>query len=180
MTNYSQWLPYLAYVFIMMIGIGVLTDRKRTSGQLITIITFGIYLVIVGYLTLTPTSYAFGNVPTMKPFWVGKAPTNPIPFRGIEMDFYLNILMMVPMGIYLKLLFKINVRQMIITGFLIGMGIESTQFVLDTFLQMSRWIDINDIITNAGGVVIGYSLVLLLEYSPFKRIVNYFSIRNLM
>lgn len=180
MTNYSQWLPYLAYVFIVMIGIGVLTDRKRTSGQLITIITFGIYLAIVGYLTLTPTSYAFGSVPTMKPIWVGNAPTNPIPFRGIEMDFYLNILMMVPMGIYLKLLFKINVRQMIITGFLIGIGIESTQFILDTFLQMSRWIDINDIITNAGGVVIGYLVVLLLEDSPFKRIVNYFSIKKLM
>ncbi|WP_179211701.1 VanZ family protein [Secundilactobacillus pentosiphilus] len=142
--------------------------------------TFGIYLAIVGYLTLTPTSYAFGNVPTMKPFWVGNAPTNPIPFRGIEMDFYLNILMMVPMGIYLKLLFKINVRQMIATGFLMGVGIESTQFILDTFLQMSRWIDINDILTNAGGVVIGYLLVLLLEGSPFRRIVNYFSIRNLM
>lgn len=180
MTNYSQWLPYLAYVFIIMIGIGVLTGQKRTFGQLITIVTLGIYLAVVGYLTLTPTSYGFGEVATMRPFWVGNAPTNPIPFRGIEIDFYLNILMMVPLGVYLKLLFKVNFRQAMVAGLLIGIGIETTQFILDSFLHMSRWIDINDVITNAGGVVIGYSIVLFLQYSPLKRIVSYFSIQNLL
>lgn len=179
MTNYSQWLPYLAYVFLVMIGIGTLAGQKRTVGQMVTIVTFGVYLAIVGYLTLTPTSYAFGNVPTMRPFWVGNAPTNPIPFRGIEIDFYLNILMLVPMGVYLKLLCKADFRQIAIIGVLIGLSIESTQFILDSFLQMSRWVDINDIITNAGGVVIGYSLVLLLQHSPLKKLVRYFSISTL-
>lgn len=177
MTNDVQWLPYLAYVFMVMIGIGVLVDRKRTLGQMITIVTFGFYLAVVGYLTLTPTSYGFGSVPTMQPFWVGNAPTNPIPFRGIEMDFYLNILMMVPMGVYLKLLSKVNFRQVAELGLLIGLGIESAQFLLDSFLQLSRWVDINDVITNAGGVIIGYVIVLILQYSPLKRIVSYFSLR---
>ncbi|GAX01540.1 VanZ family protein [Secundilactobacillus silagei] len=179
MTNDVQWLPYLAYVFMVMIGIGVLVDRKRTLGQMMTIVTFGFYLAVVGYLTLTPTSYAFGSVPTMKPFWVGNAPTNPIPFRGIEMDFYLNILMMVPMGVYLKLLSKANFRQIVGLGFLIGIGIESTQFLLDSFLQLSRWVDINDVITNAGGVIIGCVVILFLQHSPLKRIVSYFSLRRL-
>lgn len=178
MINYSQWLPYLAYIFIMMIGIGILTGQKRTLGQMVTIVTFGIYLAVVGYLTLTPTAYAFGNGPTMKPYWVGSAPTNPIPFRGIELDFYLNILMLVPMGVYLKLLFKTNFKQIVAIGILIGLGIESTQFVLDSFLNMSRWIDVNDMMTNATGVVIGYVIVWVLLHSPLKRLVSFFSVKH--
>ena len=158
--------------------VGVLIDRKRTLGRLITIVTFGI-LIIVGYLTLTPTSYGFGSGPTMKPFWVGNAPTNPIPFRGIEMDFYLNILMTVPLGVYLKLLSKSTFHQIIGLGLLVGVGIESTQFILDSFLQLSRWIDINDVMTNACGIIVGYLLVAVLQHSPLKRLVGYFSLKQL-
>lgn len=83
------------------------------------------------------------------------------------------------MGVYLKLLSKANFRQIVGLGFLIGIGIESTQFLLDSFLQLSRWVDINDVITNAGGVIIGCVVILFLQHSPLKRIVSYFSLRRL-
>lgn len=176
MSNNSQWLPYIAFVFAVLIGVTVLVGRNRRIGQLITIVTFGVYLIVVGYLTLTPTSYAYGVVPTMTPVWVGNVPTNPVPFRGIEFDFYLNIIMMVPMGVYLGLLRKSRHTHIIWAGIMIGIGIESTQFILDSFLNMSRWVDINDVITNAFGVVIGYLLIFLLRHSPLWRVIRYFSL----
>lgn len=178
MTNFTQWLPYIAYVFVVLVGMGLLTSKKRTAGQLITIVTFGVYLTVVGYLTLTPTSFAYGIVPTMEPVWVGTVPTNPIPFRGIELDFYMNILMMIPMGVYFGLFRQRSTWQITLIGVLIGTSIESTQFVLDMALHMSRWVDINDVITNAAGVVVGYLAVMLLKHSPFKRVVRFFSLNK--
>ncbi|WP_082405150.1 VanZ family protein [Secundilactobacillus similis] len=90
-------------------------------------------------MTLTPTSFAYGIIPTMEPVWVGVVPTNPIPFRGIELDFYMNIVMMVPMGVYLALFKKWSGWRILLIGVLMGTAIESTQFVLDTVLHMSRW-----------------------------------------
>lgn len=174
----AQWLPYLAYVLAVLIGMGVLTSRRRGAGELVTIVTLGIYLTVVGYLTLTPTSFAYGIIPTMEPVWVGVVPTNPIPFRGIELDFYMNIVMMVPMGVYLALFKKWSGWRILLIGILMGTAIESTQFVLDTVLHMSRWVDINDVMTNAAGVVIGYYAVALLKRTPFRRVVQFFMVKR--
>nr|WP_246147697.1 VanZ family protein [Secundilactobacillus folii] len=172
-------MPYLVFVIILFSGLGMLMRHRRGFGQMITIISFGIYLAVVGYLTLTPTSYAFGVVPTMTPFWVGHVPTNPIPFRGIEMDFYLNILMMIPMGVYLALLRPTRQHHVILSGIAIGITIEGTQFILDTFVNLSRWVDINDVITNAFGVVIGYFVIIVLRHSPLRRVIHFFSLKRL-
>lgn len=173
-----QWMPYLVFVLAVIISLSIAIRVRHAMGQLVTLISFGIYLIVVGYLTLTPTSYGFGIIPTMTPFWIGNVPTNPIPFRGIEMDFYLNIMMMIPMGVYLGLFRPSGSWRILLSGLAIGVGIESCQFLLDTFLGLSRWVDINDIITNAAGVVIGYTAVMALIHSPFKRLVQFFSLER--
>lgn len=176
MTIMIKWLPYMIYTLVVAFGTIMVAGQRRRFGQRVTLLTFGVYMIVVGFLTLTPTSYAFGVIATMDPVWVGNVPTNPFPLRGVTLDFYLNVLMTVPMGVYLGLFKKWRPSQILIAGLVMGSAIESTQFVLDFVVHLSRWVDINDVLTNAAGVIVGYGLVMLLKHSPLKRLVQFFAL----
>ncbi|WP_162253156.1 VanZ family protein [Secundilactobacillus kimchicus] len=177
MMELTKWIPYLAWVMVVLIGIGLATGKKRQSGELITIVTLGVYLVVVGYLTLTPTSYAFGEVPTTNPVWVGPVPTNPFPFSGLSLDFYLNVVMMIPMGVYAALVTNWRNSRIFLASVLIGLGIEMIQFMIDWLFGLARWVDINDVLTNMVGFLIGYGVLTILQETPFKRVVDWFTVK---
>ncbi|WP_243685813.1 hypothetical protein [Lentilactobacillus rapi] len=63
--------------------------------QLITVISAVSYVMVVGYLTLAPTSNAFVTDQQVAPMMIDKAPVNLIPFWSTSADFYQNVLMMI-------------------------------------------------------------------------------------
>ncbi|GLB46359.1 hypothetical protein WR164_03380 [Philodulcilactobacillus myokoensis] len=75
-----------------------------------------------------------------------------------------------PVGVLLLLIDKHKVKFRLVLSLGIGIGcfIEATQFVLDNTVNgFLRYVDINDVISNALGVVLGYYALMI-----FFKIVN--------
>lgn len=127
---------------------------------------FIIYLVTVGILCFAPTLPLV--IPTSEPvpyIYVGNAPFIYLPFAELtHLDFYLNIVMTLPFGVFIALLRqkKWTSVKVLGTGLAVGATIELTQLILDNLELTSRWIDVNDILANAAGLCLGYAIIALL------------------
>ncbi len=83
-----------------------------------------------------------------------------LPFALYSMGSFLNIIMTIPAGIYLGILFHkhLNWFLVVIAAGMTGLFNEGTQLVLDVLMNIQRTVDITDVITNACGVIAGYIL----------------------
>ncbi|MDF7639821.1 VanZ family protein [Lactobacillus sp. ESL0791] len=133
-----------------------------------------IFIGTVGYLCFSP------NLPINLPadnhqishIIIGKALVAYVPFQEIDqLGFWLNILMAVPLGIIIAVITKYQWKLKLLTliGIVFGCLIELTQFILDNLLLAHRWVDINDVIANSLGFIIGYSLIKLINAKLFSK-----------
>lgn len=118
-------------------------NLKRTLLYMI----FGFYLVAVLFLVGFP-SLAFIRLDFS---------INVIPFVNMPADVRntcLNVVMFVPLGIFLPVLWDKyrNIKSTMLVAFCMTVGIEISQFF------SYRATDINDIITNIAGALVGYLL----------------------
>lgn len=170
-----KWLPYFIEMTGLLVWLKSLLPRlsKLTRWQMLTLISAAVYLIVVGYLTLAPTSYAFVTDQEVAPLMVGTAPVNLVPFWSTTADFYQNVVMMLPMGVYIGLMVpQFNWRGVVVAGGLISIAIETMQFFLDLTVGLSRWVDINDVITNTLGVLVGWLILKLLQFTILNPIIN--------
>ena len=86
-----------------------------------------------------------------------------IPFRVDELSFALNVVMFLPFGVLLPLLRSgaDSVRGMLVRAVCASAGIELTQFVLGLTLGSRRTVDINDLIANGAGGLLGLLVLRL-------------------
>ena len=109
------------------------------------------YIIFILYLTAMCFLVGFPSVTGIKIGWS----YNFIPFYGMLNDItnsYLNVLLFIPLGIFVPCLWP-EYRSMMKTvglGLMTSLGIEILQIF--TF----RATDINDVITNVAGTMIGY------------------------
>lgn len=89
-------------------------------------------------------------------------------------QYVLNIIMTVPFGILLPLLIpKINFKKTVLYTFLFSLSIETTQLLMCLIFKANAWFfDIDDLITNTLGGVIGYLLYLIFQKILFKIIAR--------
>lgn len=83
-----KWLPYFIEMTGLLVWLKSLLPRlsKLTRWQMLTLISAAVYLIVVGYLTLAPTSYAFVTDQEVAPLMVGTAPVNLVPFFAFLND----------------------------------------------------------------------------------------------
>lgn len=123
---------------------------------------FAIYLCCVAAVTGLPTLYyGFGFAPTI----------NLIPFHHFlqdTMQFLLNILMFIPLGIFLPLLWDRfqSLKETAGFGFLLSLLIEISQ------LFCYRTTDLNDLFMNTLGAVLGWVLWKRLLQKSFRISVS--------
>ena len=74
------------------------------------------------------------------------------PFDGVGIGYFLNIIMCMPLGFLLPLIWKEcrNLKRITVTGLLFSAVIEASQ------LLNFRATDIDDLTANVGGTIIGY------------------------
>ncbi|ANK60330.1 VanZ family protein [Loigolactobacillus backii] len=169
-----QWLPLvLAVVAGFYISPKILSGKK-TVGQKITLLALVIYLISLVALCLVP---AFYSVSTHQASYiiVGRAIVIYRPFQDLDLEYWLNAAMTLPLGILLTLIYRLNWRQLIMIGFLTSLFIETSQFILDQLVNLQRTADIDDLITNTVGVVIGGLVVYGLKKTRLRRFVSWFS-----
>ena len=120
-----------------------------------------LYVVFVLYMVALTTMVLFKYG-----FETGLGSLNFIPFQWITypqgMQFknvFGNITFFVPLGLFLPLMFrKMNAGKTVLTGFLLSLFFEIVQYVTDT-----GGADVDDLILNTCGVVLGALFFLLLK-----------------
>ncbi|MFZ3579654.1 VanZ family protein [Virgibacillus sp. DJP39] len=81
----------------------------------------------------------------------------------------LNVLLTIPFGFGLPFIIKTNFKRIVISGILVGFFLETLQLIIFLFIGYTfRLVDVNDIIFNFSGVVIGYFI--------FKRFMILFKL----
>lgn len=158
-------LPIYLYLALIVIWFVRQIGRQKKGRQILVLALSFVYFAALGFVCFGPQLQVDLASGTMKPIWVGPVPTNPIPFRGFGWDVLLNVVLTLPIGIFLVLFLtrKITWRKVLLTGFLVGIGIELIQFGLDWVLPLKRWVDINDVLMNTLGVIIGWFLIRLVQ-----------------
>ena len=142
----------LYYLFLRTI------NKKQTSLHTMAIFVFCYYLF--GILTVTGVGFTKSVIFSPNISYV--------PFIGMitgPIDTMLNIILFVPMGLFLPLLYKKynSIKAVALTGLMFSVSVE--------IVQMFGWgsSDINDLITNTIGACLGYLIYkLLLKALPNK------------
>jgi len=125
----------------------------------ITKILFGVYILLLIWIILFKTSFSVSEFIALSKM----RSISLIPFYyPTEVNFHLreviaNILIFVPLGIYLKML-DTNSKKVILYGFVFSILLEISQFVFKIGAC-----DITDVITNTLGTILGVSGYILLE-----------------
>ncbi|TAJ49184.1 MAG: VanZ family protein [Herbiconiux sp.] len=125
---------------VTLVGVGVLVIRRRSIGAALALGT--VWAVSVAFMTLRPGSGLGMRVNLV-----------PLAFdgRGSAIDAVLNVGVFVPLGIVL-VLGGVRLGPAFLIGLVTTGTIEVTQYLLD----VGRTADINDIITNTTGALVGW------------------------
>lgn len=116
-------------------------------------------LYALGVLVLTlPFPRRRGFHPDLPPWWTE---IHWIPFWVDATSMTLNIVMFVPFGILVPLLWRwaAPARRLGWLAFSTSLSIELTQLIFLITLDVPRTVDVNDLIANTGGALIGLWLL---------------------
>jgi glycopeptide antibiotics resistance protein len=95
---------------------------------------------------------------------------NLTPFVDVIKDpigIVLNVALFVPLGVLLPLVARVDsVRRVVLYGFAISLGIELVQFIGDITVSGGRVADVDDLIGNVLGTLIGYGIFRLVTAIP--------------
>lgn len=157
-----RWIPLLVVLTIASISglyiIKTVTDLEKRQFSLISLI----YLTLLGTILFTPVSFDGASVYVMS---AGIGQVNLHQLDIFDVGFVENIILTIPLGFLIKQNFShTSIISMAISGFMIGSGIETMQYYLSHIFLINRTSDINDVLANALGIVIGAILMMIYEY----------------
>ena len=86
--------------------------------------------------------------------------------------------MTVPAGIYWYLLStRHDLKSVLLFGILLGISIETMQFLCDLFFHVERFVDIDDVITNTAGVLVGFYTMVILKTTVLAGWISQLTIK---
>ena len=175
MFTINSWtilVPIFVLLLLAMIILAKFKKLKYTYLQYALITTFVIYLLSVIHLILFPIDVNIGLYANQAPWY---SSINFIPIITIDLKtFILNIVMLVPFGMYLPLINSKfdSTKKVARMAVIISLSIEILQSIISVTLGNGRTSDINDIIANTLGAVVGYILInKLMKFNLFKNIL---------
>ena len=141
-----------------------------TRGRLITATIGVLYGLGVIALTVFPIRPRPPGYWTGEPWWTV---FHWIPFDVDAPSFVLNVIMFVPFGLLLPLLRRTAdaVGRMAAAAACASAGIEITQLVIGLTLGSRRTVDVNDLIANTAGALLGLLVLRLAVPAPEHRTV---------
>jgi glycopeptide antibiotics resistance protein len=107
-------------------------------------------------------------------YWTGEPWWTVIHWVPGDVDlpsFVLNVIMFVPYGVLVPLLWRSAdaARRLALAGAATSLGIELTQLVLGLTLGSRRTVDVNDLIANTAGALLGLLILRLALPRPAHR-----------
>ncbi|MFF5899361.1 VanZ family protein [Streptomyces argenteolus] len=136
-------------------------NKRRALLQLAA----AVYVAAVLSLTVFPLNVTWGEYANQAS-WVGQI--NPVPLLTADVTMIPNVIMMVPAGFLLPLLFRHATswsRAALMTA-AASLFLEAAQLLSYIVLNNGRSVDINDVLANTLGGIAGYALVTLALRAP--------------
>ena len=147
-----------------------------TPLRLVTAWAMGCYLVMVLAVTLFPLQVAFGDYANHASLL---SQANVIPLVTIDpRTFVLNVVMTVPLGVLLPLVWPVRrLRRLIGLALAFSASVEVVQFLTNVLLSSGRTADVNDLAANTLGAVAGFLMLrCLCRFAVVDRMANRFRI----
>ncbi|WP_227013473.1 VanZ family protein [Paenibacillus psychroresistens] len=147
---------------------------KRVKKQPLELLeaAFVFYLLFVIYFVFIPIDVNLGIYSSNSPWYNS---IHPVPFINNDIpSFTLNMIMMVPLGFFLPLLYSRvrTVKNALKIGLFTSLGIEVAQLIMAITLSSSRTSDINDLIANSLGCAIGFILIKqIMKVDMFNKLI---------
>jgi glycopeptide antibiotics resistance protein len=163
-----EFLPYP-----LLVGLGILlmllfhlSRRKKSISYLFFFSFFWVYMLIVAGMTIFPIPL---NIDVRTPLSgiLSRINLKPLYFGGlfslhthvILQQLIGNVLLTIPFGFGINFLTRIKARRFPWVALGTGLAIELSQLVVSLGIGAAyRGVDINDVLLNAVGVLIGYAL----------------------
>lgn len=156
-------------VGVVVVWLLALAHRRALSpGRALTVLVASAYAVGVVSVTFFPWRLPFGTTDDVvvgggvPPLGTSggvalRSLLNVVPLVTIDpASFLLNIVMTLPLGLLLPLLVRVrSVAGVASVGLLVSATIEVGQGVGDVLLGMNRTVDVNDLVANVTGTVLG-------------------------
>ncbi|SFC85422.1 VanZ family protein [Bacillus sp. UNCCL81] len=176
MFTINSWYILIPLFLLTVLYIIVAPNIKRKKygiSQYFLLFTFVFYIFCVIHLVFFPIDVNIG-IYANQTKWYNTI--NFIPVLTIDFfTFVLNIIMFVPLGVYLFFIGRKNftVKQTAKTGFILSLVIEIIQMIIRIMLGSGRSSDINDLLANIIGAIVGY-LIIKNKYK-IKKVKNVFT-----
>jgi glycopeptide antibiotics resistance protein len=134
----------------------------------LTVTILSLYAVSVVAVTIFPIRVRPAAYWTGEPWWTV---LRWVPFEVDVPSFVLNVIMFLPLGVLLPLLRPAldSVRRLALAAVSASLTIEVTQFVLGIVVGSRRTVDVNDLIANTAGALLGLVILRLAVPSPVHR-----------
>ncbi|WP_158095069.1 VanZ family protein [Gottfriedia luciferensis] len=164
---HGGWILYGSIILLLMILFVLKVKYKKHIMYLFFFTIMYIYLCTVINYTQFPI-YALPSLRKMVGLHVW-ANLNLVPLLNLtKQDFVtsiLNVLMTIPFGFGLPFITKSTYKKIVVAGLLIGVISESLQGIIGLLNRYTlRIVDINDVIFNFTGTLIGFCLFKMISY----------------
>ena len=155
----------LAILIVTLIGLWI---QGRSLFHLFFCAVFGIYFIGVASVVIFPIHIPENDLPfhyklqlNLSPFNFGSCDFLFLCLRNI----YLNILLTMPFGFGISFIIKFKSWIVFLLAIAVGLIFEITQLLISLAVRSSfRVVDVNDVILNAIGVLLGYSLFKIFRW----------------
>lgn len=139
-------------------------DKRRGLLQLAA----AVYATAVLSLTVFPLNVTWGEYANQTP-WIEQI--NFIPLLTADITMVPNVIMLVPAGFLLPLLFRnaTSVSRVTLMTATVSLSVEVAQLLSYIVLNNGRSVDVNDLLANTLGGLAGYALVTLVLRAPALR-----------
>lgn len=128
-----------------------------------------LHATAVASLTFFPLWIYGGDYRNQAP-WIGQL--QPIPFLTADLSMVPNVIMFLPLGFLLPLLLSGSGRgRTVVICALVSLGIEVVQLLQYIAFGNGRSVDINDLIANTLGGLLGYAVLRAAQRSAATRTV---------
>jgi len=153
-------------ILILIVVLAILWRRQHSVSYLVFFSIFWVYVMVGLDKAFFPIQINGLYVDVMRqaplmsqvnlvPLYFSKYGLSVAGYFGI-LD---NILLTVPFGFGLNFLSRLRLKDFLWLSITVGFGIEAVQFVMTLILRYPyRVVDINDVLLNAVGALIGYGL----------------------
>lgn len=184
----------MATVLYLIMALSIWMKKRTPLRRRIILSVFFVYLLVVGSITLFPLPYQKNFIDASISNGAGQS-NNFIPFKTILpiitqnsllSNIFLtnivgNILLFAPFGFLCPLIFrKLNMATKVIwIGFAASLLVESSQLIISSIIGFTyRSFDVDDLIVNTLGVIVGYVILRVLQLLVGSRLSSRFSKRT--